>query len=249
MEKRFGLSGTFLKWVGIITMLADHIGAVVLEPMLFRDQQPGLPLWETAVRADFFLRCAGRLAMPLFCFLAAQGFVHTRNKRRYLFRMAAFALVSEIPFDLAAGGKIVDLGGQNIFFSLFLGLAALYMGNRKIFFDPSRQAISLGLWTAACCIAAQVLQTDYTCLPVLLIVWFYWAGEQTALKTAGAACLFFMLQDKRFLIPTLLSLPLTALYNGRRGRISHPLAFYWFYPVHLSALAALRQALLLNTGA
>lgn len=238
MEKRFGLSGAALKWLGILSMLADHIGAAVLEPLLSRNPRLGLAAWE----ADFFLRSAGRLAMPLFCFLAAQGFLHTKSKERYLLRMAAFAVISEIPFDLAVGGDLWDMGGQNIFFSLFLGLAALYMGTRRFYLDFARQGLSLGLWTALCCGAAVLLRTDYTCLPVLLIVWFYWAGEKPGMELAGAACLFLMLQDKRFIVPTLLSLPVMALYNGQRGKISHPMAFYWFYPLHLLALGAVCQA-------
>lgn len=248
MEKRFGLSGAALKWLGLLSMLADHIGAAVLEPLFLKNPQPGLDIWEAAEKADFFLRSAGRLAMPLFCFLAAQGFLHTKSKERYLLRMAAFALISEIPFDLAVGEGLWDMGGQNIFFSLFLGLAALYMGTRRFYLDVSRQGFSLGLWTALCCGAAVLLRTDYTCLPVLLIVWFYWAGEKPGMELAGAACLFLMLQDEQFIVPAMLSLPVIALYNGQRGRVSRPMAFYWFYPAHLLVLAAVRAGAVLILG-
>lgn len=54
----------------------------------------------------FDLQSIGTIAFPLFCFLLAEGFQHTRNKKRYIGLMFAFALISEIPFDM---GFLADI--------------------------------------------------------------------------------------------------------------------------------------------
>ena len=132
-----------LKTLAIIAMLIDHIGAVFISPYT----QPELHL---------LFRGIGRLAMPIFVFLVVEGYYHTRNVKKYLKRMAIFALISEIPFDLAfysthyktnvlediaqiyqGGFKLnevwVVLGRlfehQNVFFTLFLGLLLIHMIN------------------------------------------------------------------------------------------------------------------------
>ena len=81
-----------LKLIAMISMVFDHAG-----DMFFHDQ-----LW---------MRMIGRLAMPLFSFCIAEGYRYTKDRKKYLLRMGLFALISEIPFDLAFTGKI-DLSHQ-----------------------------------------------------------------------------------------------------------------------------------------
>ena len=87
-EKKYQiLDGTMLKIIAMVSMVFDHVGDLFL---------PGV-MW---------LRMIGRLAMPLFSFCIAEGYAHTRDKSRYLLRMGIFALISEVPFDLACEGKV-----------------------------------------------------------------------------------------------------------------------------------------------
>ena len=71
-----------LKLLAALCMVIDHIGVVFL---------PDITV----------LRCIGRLAMPIFCFFVAEGYYHTKDRRKYLLRMGVFALIAELPFDLA----------------------------------------------------------------------------------------------------------------------------------------------------
>ena len=112
-----GLSGSALKWIAIVTMLIDHTGAVVIEQ--------GALEWAGWYWVDFALRVIGRFAFPIFAFLLVQGFLHTRSVPRYLARLTAFALISELPFDLATGDCWYDPGHQNVFFTLATGLVTL----------------------------------------------------------------------------------------------------------------------------
>lgn len=93
--------------------------------------------WERFREIDYFIRfdlqSIGTIAFPLFCFLLAEGFQHTRSKKRYIGLMLAFALISEVPFDIgffSAYSRMEDtfpfyLKYQNVFFTLFLGLLTL----------------------------------------------------------------------------------------------------------------------------
>lgn len=117
-----GITGSTLKIIALATMLTDHIGAVVLGRM---------ELTGALLYAYYIMRIIGRTAFPIFCFLLAEGFRHTGSKTRYALRMLVFALVSEIPFDLAVRGEAFDFSYQNVFFTLFIGLLVL-CGLKKV---------------------------------------------------------------------------------------------------------------------
>ncbi len=100
------MSGFLLKLLALVTMLIDHTGHVLF---------PGV-MW---------MRYIGRLAFPIYCFLLVEGFLHTRDLRKYMGRLAVFAVISEIPFDLAIYGEFFEPAHQNVFITLLFGLMAI----------------------------------------------------------------------------------------------------------------------------
>lgn len=226
LEKLRILDGTSLKLIAMISMVFDHVG-----DMFF----PGA-LW---------MRMIGRLAMPLFSFCIAEGYAHTKNKQRYLMRMGVFALVSEIPFDLAFEGR-VGLGHQNIMLSFFLAILALMLFDR-IRGEGKEHAAGktlLGiLCVCAVAVLALVLRADYTLFAVLAVFLFYVLRNRHPLLRCGVGVGFLALtRTVGYYRATGLSLIPLLLYNGKRGRGLKWL-FYAFYPGHLLLLYLLKTVL------
>ena len=232
---RAALSGFGLKWLAVCTMLVDHIGAAILEPVFLLPLYglykggAGLPGWYgPLLLADMALRAVGRLAFPLFCFLLTEGFCHTRDRRRYALQLLTFALLSEISFDLAFALTPFSPDRQNVYFTLFLGVLSLqllvWLEGRALL-----QVLGVGL----CCLAAAGLSADYGAMGVLLVALFYLTRRQPAARAAmGSAALLSLGASE---IPALFSLLPISLYSGEKGQ-GPKWFFYWFYPLHLLLL-------------
>ena len=112
-KRRFPLvlSGFWLKVLALLTMTIDHVGF--------------------AFNIEVF-RAIGRLALPLFCFMIAEGAIHTKNFKKYALRLGIMAsiislaiLLSEyVPFLKNNGFSMRNDGV--IFIDLLLGALAVY---------------------------------------------------------------------------------------------------------------------------
>ncbi len=185
------------------------------------------------------LRFTGRLAFPIFCFLLVEGFVHTRDVKKYVRRLFLFALISEVPFDLAFFRTPFDPSAQNVYWTLALGVLA--MAGLKHFEKENGSASWKGLLCAAgCTLAALLACTDYNGIGVLIICALYLTrGDRKRQCIVGAVLFAWELTAP-------LAFVLVWFYNGQRGRCTPAMqkVFYWFYPVHLSVLAAVTNLIL-----
>lgn len=242
MNKYWELSGSTLKWIALVTMLIDHIGVVLVESLLLQ-QGDALKMDNPLYVFYYALRLIGRIAFPIYCFLLVEGFVHTRNVARYAVRLGAFAFVSEIPFDLAFFGRLVDMESQNVFFTLFLGLLAM-LGFRtieeKLAAWGSVKLFGYLLIILAAGGTAQLFHTDYGAAGVLCILVLYCTRKDRK-RQLLLGCFAFLWE----LTAPLAFLPI-AFYNGKRGR-SRKYFFYAFYPIHLLGLYFLAVCLGLKT--
>lgn len=129
-EKR-GISGSTIKIIAVIAMLIDHTAAVVMirEIMARGFQEAALGgqslllgwLMENGVLFYGYeiMRMIGRLGFPIFCFLLVEGFQRTRDVKKYALRLGLFALISELPFNLAVTGRLWYSGYQNVYFTVY----------------------------------------------------------------------------------------------------------------------------------
>ncbi len=214
------LSGFQLKLIASVSMLADHIGAVC-----FPDVQ--------------VLRMIGRLALPIYCFLLAQGFIYTKHLKKYMARVGGFALLSEVPFDLARTGQWLEFGRQNIFFTLFLGLCCMAVCKWA---EEKRWYVLEAAAVIPFCLLGYFLRTDYDWYGVLLIMIFYTLRNMREVCYMGiiaATGLYCVLQWYWPQLLCLAALVMIYFYNGQRGKFRLRYGFYAFYPAHLLALYGL----------
>ncbi len=172
------MSTTVLKFIAILTMLIDHLGASGLIPY-------GSP-WYTVCRV------IGRLAFPLFCFCVAEGLKYSKNRKNYILRMFIFALVSEVPFDLMIHQTWFTWQGQNVIFTLLLAVIGITVFEQpellgrimqKYEKNPETYAYQNADWVvksfilAVCALLAYILKTDYAWFGVCLIYVMYFTGR------------------------------------------------------------------------
>ena len=249
--------GFTLKMIAIVTMLIDHSAAVFLNKT-WTEEGFGDPLWVTYNA----MRLIGRFSFPIFCFLLVEGFFHTRSRLKYAIRLAAFAVISEIPFDLAFADndlKFIDRvfarNKQNVFITLLIGFLVIWgiewwlrpwieqkkapktFGEISKFFFPMLGFVILGG------LASVFSKCDYGLGGIIVIVFIYFShGELHPGMNMIRSSLILTLLASRTEAIVLAGYPLTEFYSEKRGR-NWKWFFYIFYPAHLLLLFLLHEFL------
>ena len=208
-----------LKWVGLLTMVADHLGKSA---------------WPESQGAA---QVIGRVAMPLFALvvaarLAAQPALTTR----YLRRLIPWALLAQPAFVW-----VTDAWVGNILFTLFDG-ALLWQAVQRAPIAP-REATLM-----ACLALALSPWLEYGPVGVLLVPTLAGAWQRSpTLACALCGPLALLANDLapiEALVPSLGALAasplaLTLWWAAPRLPRAPRRLFYGFYPAHLYALGAL----------
>lgn len=152
------MNGFALKIIALITMIIDHMGVVFPETF------------------GFEFRVIGRIAFPIYVFLIAQGFRHTKNPIKFLARLFAFAIISEPVFDWALRGAnslgdVNFFANTNIFYTLFLGGAAITAYKKireKLHWVVAALPVLVFAW-----LAEYIFTSDYGAYGVIFIFVMY----------------------------------------------------------------------------
>lgn len=212
------LNGNSLKILAAIFMTIDHIGVLLL---------PQVPI----------LRIIGRLALPIFAFMIAEGCRYTRSKKKYFGTIFGLGLVCQIVYYFFDGSMYLSI---LITFSLsILTIYALQNLKEKnttasgVLFLCTVLAVWLlnlvftidyGFWGCMLPVFPAALQgTEYDQLPIRI-------------GMLGVGLIFLSLAIGGIQIWSLLAIPLLLCYNGKRGSWNLKYFFYIFYPVHLVVL-------------
>lgn len=217
------LSGSMLKLIAVVSMLIDHIAAILLCTM--RDEVAYV-LPENMLLYKL-MRGIGRISFPIYCFLLVEGFLHTHDRKKYGINLFLFALISELPYDLAFYGEMT-MGHQNVFFTLLLGFLAMCCFERFRGEWRKQTGCLLVLLGVAYCLNASYGLDGYG-----FILLMYGLRNEKLLQAVAGCCL-----HPNTWKAGLAFIPIN-LYNGERGFIkgkAMKYAFYAFYPVHLTVL-------------
>ncbi|MBD5451308.1 MAG: conjugal transfer protein TraX [Lachnospiraceae bacterium] len=229
MKKKFGISSAVLKWIAVISMVIDHFACAIYNPNVLGNG--------CSIEVHHFLRnIIGRIAFPIYCFLLVEGFFYTKSVWKYLRNLVIFAVLSEIPFNMAIFGHVFYLKGQNVYFTLALGLCAMILLKNFSGFRKS-QLFAQVIVIAVFLFLGEYLEVDYHWKGIAYIILFYYlkafkVREGLAAITGAVAFAVYERWAVLAFVPVY-------LYNGKRGRQIKYL-FYAIYPLHLLVFGLLR---------
>lgn len=233
MAARF--SAGSLKKTAMGCMVLDHAAVILLDGFGWF---PG-PTGEILYLA---MRLLGRMAFPLFAFLLVEGFLYTKDWKRYGARLGVLAMVSEIPYNLLLGGTIWNPEGQNTVWTLLLGLLAMKAMEtvERWGEDPAiKPAFRLGI-AVSFALAAQVFRVDYGFFGILFLAALYAFRYQPPMRMlAGVALLPFSCEDFTGAVSCIAFFFINR-YNGEKGKRPGRWS-YWFYPLHILGLYGLGE--------
>lgn len=219
------LSNNQLKMIALVCMTIDHIGAYILTDWII-------------------LRIIGRVAFPIFAYMIAEGCTYTKNRKKYLGIMAITAVLYQIAYFIITGSL-----AQCILVTFTLSILLIYVADyAKAKRTQKASALSLVLFIAVFIIAEiipRIFDTTFCVdygfvgiiVPVLVYVVEGWRDK------------FFMFSFSLFVLAgisggvqwfSLITIPLIAIYNERRGKYRMKYFFYTYYPLHLAAIFVLK---------
>ena len=217
-RKKYPLTAAHLRILALTLMLLDH-------------------LWATVVPGNDWMTYVGRMAFPIFAFQAAEGYRHTHDFNRYCRRLALFALVSEIPFNLMISASPLFPFHQNVMFTLLLGLLACRAWDCRRWWQ-----IAL-LW-----LAGILTLPDYGALGIGTVLMFHVFQGQKWVQLAMLLFINWFGYEGQYLLLGSFKFPVQAfavaawipiiLYNGEKGPGGKWLQYasYLFYPAHMLLL-------------
>lgn len=229
---RLRLSSFNLKFLAAFFMLADHIS------FLFFDSYPV----SSTVIGSFIgtvFHAAGRIAFPLFLFCLTEGFMHTHNQIRYLLRLAAAAVISEIPYDFFKHGSVFYLRDNNVIWTLFLVVLMYFIFDRirsSGITDGSRVLMicHVAVLSAIFSMAAIIGHVDYGASAIWAGVILYFCHAYKC-RAYALAVLALSVVCSPLELFGFAGLPLVKAYDGTKGR-QLKYFFYVFYPLHMLIL-------------
>lgn len=234
-----GLSSNTLKVIAIIAMTIDHLAWVGIETY----EQAETP-------SQIFLHVIGRLTAPMMIFFVAEGYYHTHNYLRYLYRLFLLAVVSHFAFcyfNMSGFNPFDNLlfNATSIAWPLLWGLILLKV------WDMGRLLLwqKVGITILACLLT---FTSDWSCAAPLAILMvgrsrdnFHKQMLWLMLILSLYAVAFFIFHSQVYGMVHLacwLVVPLLSLYNGQRGRCPWlGKFFYYYYPAHMALIGLLAR--------
>ena len=219
------MTGTQLKLIALLSMTVDHIGHILYP-------QIGI------------LRIIGRLSLPIFAYMIAEGCRYTGNMGKYLLSVSGVGGAAQLVAWLATG-----IMRQNMMVSFALAIGIIWL------IKTAQKKKRVWLWllpltaTGLVWLLDRYLVTafaeaegglDYgffgVLLPVLIYMGSNFAGR---LVMAAVGLIALAMTGLPWQWWGLEALPVLALYNGQRGTAKLKWGFYIYYPVHLGIIQSI----------
>ncbi|MBQ7566996.1 MAG: conjugal transfer protein TraX [Oscillospiraceae bacterium] len=233
------LNGNAIKLIAIVAMTVDHLTWVFF---------PGLQTaWYVLA-----LHIVGRLTAPIMWFFLAEGCAYTRDIKKYIGRLFAFAVISHFAYNFAFGIPLLPFrtgvfNQTGVMWSLAWAAVLIALCRRE---DIPKWGKILAI--AAVCVIT--FPSDWSSIAVMCPFFLY--SHRGSFKRQAVdiivwtfvyALAYFLFLDRVYGVLqmfTFLSIPVLWLYNGERGKWKGmKWFFYLYYPAHLVVVGLLRLAL------
>lgn len=243
LERKWDITSMGLHIIAMVCMLCDH-------------------LWGTVIPGNDWLTCIGRVAFPIYAFMIVEGYFHTKNLSRYVKRLLFFAVISEIPFNLAMGSRMFYPLHQNVLWSFLIAIGLIHWNERaRVRGKLWLRILVGGISVIVGYLAGLLTMVDFYHAGVLTVMAFYFFRQRKWWSYAGQLfCLWYinveMLGGYMYEVElfgdifyimrqglALLALIPIWLYQGRQGYHSKWLqyGYYVFYPLHLLILGVIKM--------
>jgi len=241
-RSRIELSSMGLHILAMFFMLCDH-------------------LWGTIVPGNDWLTCIGRISFPIFAFMIVEGYFHTKNLKKYVYRLLLFAVLSEIPFNLAMGSSVLYPVHQNVLWSFLISIGLIHWNEKAKATRKAWKQVFTGCATVLLgYIIGLVTMVDFYHAGILTVLVFYFFRQKKWWSYIGQLfCLWYINMEMLggfayelhfggetyFFVRqgfALLALIPIWLYRGKQGYHSKALQYmyYAFYPLHLLVLGIIK---------
>ena len=243
-----GTSAAGLRKWALIFLTAGGIGQGLIQNRLLNmdvisanellEHMQADPAVMTLVTIALVCKVMETCAVPLFSFLLVEGFLRTRSFEKYLIRVGAVALISELPYNLAMGSGIINLSSRNPALSLLIALVMLYFFNRfgeKCFKNTAMKALiflAAVLWCG-------MLRIDHGVCVVVMVCFLWYVREKGNVRAmfgflGSMVCTMFNM----YYIASGLACIMLHRYDEERGE-QNALFNYAFYPALLLIVGVL----------
>jgi len=198
-----------------------------------------------------FLHLIGRLTAPIMMFFIVEGYYHTRNVKKYIFRVFLFAVISHIPFALFVGTSIIPLKDglfeqTGIIWGFLMGLVSLTV------FKSTNQILKpwlKGLIICFCIILALPANWSVPTVFAILFMGINYGNFKKQMLWLIISIFIYSIVYTIVFSPVygilqmgiIFAIPILACYKGKRGTWKGmKWLFYIYYPLHLLILGLIR---------
>lgn len=236
--KPSGLHAGNLRAWGMLFAIAGIVSRSILQNKMLgvglRSMQELMELMQSDQTAmaiatvALILQAVETVAVPIFVFLLAEGFIHTSDWKKYFARVAGLAVLTEIPYDLAMNAKVLEFNSQNPVFGLVLCMVLLYLFERF-----SGKKLICVIMALAGLAWALMLRVDHG-IPMLLMVCVIrlFRNKRMFMGFSGMAAAALCTGISPFYLAAPMGFLAIHFYNGEPGNSSR-LVNYLFYPATL----------------
>lgn len=218
-------------------------------------------LWGTIVPGNDWLTCIGRISFPIFAFMIVEGYFHTKDLKKYVKRLLLFAILSEIPFDLAMGSRVIYPIHQNVLWSFLISIGLIHWNEKAKASEKIWKRLTVAVLTVVLGYLVGLLtMVDFYHAGILTVLVFYFTRNAGWPKYILQVLLLWYINvellggygyeveifgNTHFITRqgfALLALIPIWLYRGEQGLYNKTIKniYYWFYPVHLLVLGVLK---------